>query len=246
MTLALRLTFMLCLTFLLAFPLMRAGHAATADVQQQTVIKPEQLQKYLEDYLDQQRAKMPQTKLRFRHLRLPKAFSVPRGRLTCEITPSDPRVLSSRRFSLIFRVDGKAVKNITVSTTLEALAEVAITSGDLRRGIILNEEHIELAERDLNNLRAPCFDSDELLGKRLKRSLRKGQVFERSAVAFPPMIKRGELVTITAQKGALRVTAKGLAQQNGDEGDMIRVRNISSQKDLICKVSGPVAVTVEL
>lgn len=246
MTLALRLTTIFCLAFLLFVPLIQAGHAATVEIQQQTVITPEQLQKYLEDYLDQQSAKMPQTKLRFRHIRLPKAFSVPSGRLTCEITPSDPRVLSSRRFSLIFRVDGRAVKNIAVSTTLEALAEVAITTGDLRRGVILSEEHIELAERDLNRLRAPCFDSDELLGKRLKRSLRKGQVLERSAVAFPPMIKRGEIVTIMAQKGALTVTAKGLAQQNGDAGDMIRVRNISSKKDLICKVAGPVSVTVEL
>jgi flagella basal body P-ring formation protein FlgA len=246
MTLALRLTAMICLTFVLSFPLIREGHAATVDGPPQTVIKPEQLQRYLENYLAQQSAKMPQTEIRFRHLRLPKAFSVPAGRLTCEINPSDPRVLSSRRFSLIFRVDGKAVQNITVSATLEALAQVAITSGDLRRGVILREEHIETAERDLNHLRAPCFDSDELLGKRLKRSLRKGQVFERSAVAFPPMIKRGELVTITAQKGALRVTAKGLAQQNGDEGDMIRVRNTRSQKDLICEVTGPVAVSMEL
>lgn len=246
MTFALRLSAIICLSCLLSLPLIRAGHTATVDRQQQTVVKPENVQKYLEDYLDQQRSKMPQVKLRFRHLRLPKAFSVPAGRLTCEITPSNPQVLSSSRFSLIFRVDGRAVKNIAVSATLEALAHVAITTGDLRRGVILSEDHIELAERDLNRLRAPCFDSAELLGKRLKRSLRKGDVFERSAVAFPPMVKRGELVTITVQKGALTVTAKGLAQQNGDAGDMIRVRNISSQKDLICKVAGPVAVTVEL
>lgn len=246
MTFALRLSAIICLSCLLSLPLIREGHAATVERQQQIIVKPEQVQKYLEDYLDQQRNKMPQVKLRFRHLRLPKAFSVPAGRLTCEITPSNPRVLSSRRFSLIFRVNGKAAKNIAVSATLEALSDVAITTGDIRRGTMLTEENIELAERDLNLLREPCFDSSELLGKRLKRSLRKGDVFERSAVAFPPMIKRGEIVTITAQKGALKVTAKGMAQQNGSAGDMIRVRNISSQKDLICKVAGPVAVTVEL
>lgn len=246
MTFALRLSALICLSFLLSLTLIRVGHAATVKNHQQVLVKPEQVQKYLEDYLDQQRNKMPQVKLRFRHLRLPKAFSVPTGRLTCEITPSNPQVLSSSRFSLIFRVDGKVVKNMAVSATLEALAEVAITSQDLRRGALIREENIELAERDLNFLRAPCFDRSELLGQRLKRSLRKGDVFERSAVAFPPMIKRGEIVTITAQKGALKVTAKGMAQQNGSAGDMIRVRNISSHKDLICKVAGPVAVTVEL
>ena len=246
MTLALRLPFIFCLICLLSLPLHRHGMAAVAGDRPQAVVTPEQMRQYLEDYLEQQRSKMPQAKIRFRHLRLPKAFAVPSGQLSCEVTPSDPRVLPSRRFNLIFRVDGRAVKNIAVSATLEALAEVAVTTADLRRGTILHEENIELAERDLNRLRAPCFDIEELLGQRLKRSLRKGNVLERSAVAFPPLIKRGEIVTITARKGALLVTAKGMAQQNGSAGDMIRVRNISSQKDLICKVTGPVAVAVEL
>lgn len=243
---ALRITFSILLLCLLALPLTWTGTAVASDDGQQTVVTPERVQKYLEDYLDQQRAKMPRTQIRFRHLRLPTAFTVPAGRLTCEITPSDPRVLPSSRFNLIFRVEGRAIKNIAVSATLEALAEVAVTTGDLRRGTILHEENIEFAQRDINRLRAPCYDIEELLGQRLKRSLRKGDVVERSAVAFPPMIKRGEMVTITAQKGALTVTAKGMAQQNGSAGDLIRVRNISSQKDLICKVTGPVAVAVEL
>ncbi|MEZ4483718.1 MAG: flagellar basal body P-ring formation chaperone FlgA [Syntrophotaleaceae bacterium] len=231
---------------LLVLPLSRTGTALASEKGKPTIVTPERVEKYLEEYLDQQRAEMPQTQIRFRHLRLPKAFSVPSGRLTCDVTPSDPRVLPSKRFNLIFRVDGRAIKNIAVSATLEALAEVAVSTGDLRRGAILHEENIEMATRDINRLRAPCYDVEELLGQRLKRSLRKGDVLERSAVAFPPMIKRGEIVTITAQKGALTVTAKGLAQQNGSTGDPIRVRNISSQKDLICKVTGPAAVAVEL
>ncbi len=242
----LRISFGIVLLCLLTLPVNLPGAAVAAGDEQQAVITPERVRKYLEDYLDQQRAKMPQTQIRFRHLHLPKAFAVPAGRLTCEINPSDPQVLSSNRFNLIFRVDGRAVKNIAVSATLEALTEVATTTSDLRRGTILHEENIEMAERDLNRLRAPCHDVEELLGQRLKRSLRKGDVLERSAIAFPPMIKRGEIVTITVQKGALTVTAKGMAQQNGSAGDLIRVRNINSQKDLICKVTGPVAVVVEL
>lgn len=246
MVFVLRLTTILCLSCLLNLPLVQTGQTATRNSPQSSVIKPEQVRQYLENYLEQQGSRFPQAQLRFRKLRLPKAFTVPEGRLSCQITPSDPGLLASSRFNMIFRVNGKAVENIAISATLEALAPVAIASGDLRRGTLLKAEHIRLEQRDLCRLRDPSFEIEELLGQRLKRSLRKGAVLERSAVNFPPVIKRGEIVTITARKGSLLITAKGMAQQNGDAGDLIRVRNINSLKDLLCRVTGPVAVSVEL
>jgi flagella basal body P-ring formation protein FlgA len=60
------------------------------------------------------------------------------------------------------------------------------------------------------------------------------------------MVKRGEMVTITASKGTLTVTARGLAQENGAEDDTIRVKNINSQKEIFCRVTAPSSVEVEL
>jgi flagella basal body P-ring formation protein FlgA len=219
--------------------------AAGATGAAEQMVKPAQLRRFLQDYIEQHRSEMPPAKIRFKELHLPEPFAVPAGELTCEITPSDPQILPSRRFNLILRVDGRVVGNLAVRGTLEVLAEVAVAAGDLRRGAVIDAQDIRIAELDLNNLRSPCFDMDELVGKRLKRGLRAGEAFERASVVFPPLVKRGEPVTITASKGALTVTARGLAQQDGQEGDMIRVRNISSNKDILCRITGSESVAVE-
>jgi flagella basal body P-ring formation protein FlgA len=219
--------------------------AAGATGAAEQMVRPEQLRQFLQDYIEQHRSELLPARIRFKELHLPKPFSVPSGKLTCEVTPSHPEILPSRRFNLILRVDGRVVENLAVSGTLEALAEVAVAAGDLRRGAVIDAQDIQIAERDLNELRSPCFDPDELVGKRLKRGLRAGEAFERASVVFPPLIKRGEPVTITASKGALTVTARGLAQQDGHQGDMIRVRNISSNKDIHCRITGSESVTVE-
>jgi flagella basal body P-ring formation protein FlgA len=208
-------------------------------------VEPGQLRQFLEDYLEEQRDQLPLAEIRFKELRLPAPFMVPAGKLTCEVTPSDPRILPSRRFNLILRVDGQVVENLAVSGTLEALAEVAVTTGNLQRGALIGAEDIQLAERDLNLLRSPCFDGGELVGKRLKRALRTGDAFELASVVFPPLVKRGAMVTMTARRGALTVTTRGLAQQDGRKGDMIRVRNIAANKDILCRIAGPESVIVE-
>jgi flagella basal body P-ring formation protein FlgA len=218
--------------------------AATAGAAEQ-MVRPEQLRQFLDDYIEQQRDILPPAEIRFKELRLPDPFAVPAGKLTCEVTPSDPRILPSRRFNLILRVDGEVVENLAVSGTLEALTEVAVAAKDLHRGAPIQAADIQMETRDLNDLRSPCFDSTELIGKQLKRSLRAGHAFERASVEFPPLVKRGEMVTMTARRGALTITTRGLAQQNGGEGDVIRVRNISSNKDILCKVTGPESVLVE-
>lgn len=225
--------------------MITAAASAGTDATGEILVKPARLRQFLEDYIEQHRAELPPAKISFRELHLPKPFNVPAGELTCEITPSDPQILTSRRFNLILRVDGRVVENLAVRGTLEALAEVAVAADDLRRGVVIDAQDIRIAELDLNSLRSPCFDMDELVGKRLKRGLRAGEAFERASVVFPPLIKRGEPVTITASKGALTVTARGMAQQDGQEGDMIRVRNISSNKDILCRITGSESVAVE-
>lgn len=242
----LRLTILLCLSLPLSlFPACSPRNAA-AETPKQVLVTPAQMRQHLENFLDQQRSEFPGISLDFREMELPEAFAVPPGRLTCQVTPSDPGLLASSRFNLIYRVDGRAVRNIAVSATLTARAPVVVTTGQLNRGTVLREEHIELAERDVSRLRAPLFHPEELLGQRLRRTLGEGEALERSSVNFPPVIRRGEIVTITVQTGSLLITAKGLAQQNGDTGDLIRVRNQSSSRDLLCRITGPSSVMVEL
>ena len=51
-------------------------------------------------------------------------------------------------------------------------------------------------------------------------------------VELPPLVKRGDIVTIKAVSGALQVTTLGKAKSNGHQGERIKIVNIDTQKEL--------------
>jgi flagella basal body P-ring formation protein FlgA len=239
--------FFLQRTSLLIFLLLAMLLPHTVPAEAQTVkIGDAEVRKVLSTYMQKQQRRYPQTELRLRDIQSIPPFEVEGDRLRWEITPSSPRLIDSRRFNLILRSDGKVVKNMTLSVDLEALAPVAIAADDLPRGAILSPEDLTMVTMDLSTLRNPCLDAQELIGMKLRRAIRMGAPFVRSGLETPPLIKRGDMVTITASNGTLTVTARGLAQENGAEDDTIRVKNISSQKEIFCRVTAPSAVEVEL
>jgi flagella basal body P-ring formation protein FlgA len=232
----------LLIWFLMLLTLSGTAIAATGTAK----IDDAKVRKALATYLQRQQKRYPGAEIHLRDIQHIAPSAIPAGRLQWEITPSSPRLLDSRSCNLILRADGRVIKNMTLYAELEALAPVAVATADLPRGVLLVPEDIRMVTLDLTTLRAPCLDAESLVGKKLRRPVRMGSPFMATGIETPPMVKRGEMVTITACVGSLTVTAKGLAQENGAEDDSIRVKNISSQKEIFCRVTAPSSVKVEL
>jgi flagella basal body P-ring formation protein FlgA len=60
------------------------------------------------------------------------------------------------------------------------------------------------------------------------------------------LIKRGEKVTILADTGAVQVRMEGKALMDGARGQVIRVRNLSSKREVEAAVVAPGIVQVRL
>lgn len=237
----------LLLTSLLLIPVLLLPsplpvQASTPAVQK---ISKQKMEQVLKNYLADQSALLPRVELRFTSLELPPAFEVPQGRVDFQVIPASPGVIGSRHLTLLTRVDDEVASNQSIRIELEALAEVAVASANLRRGEELSAENVSLVKMDISRLRMPIFNPEDIYGKRLKRSLRLGQSLQRNQIEFPPMIKRGDRVEIQVQRGGLALTAVGEARQNGQEGETIRVLNSSSRREVLCQVRAPGRVTVE-
>ncbi len=209
-------------------------------------IGPDEIREILDSYLSRNKNYLPPAAIRFKKIHLAQPFDLPVGMLETEVIPADPSILSSHRFTIIFRIDSKVEKNIAIRTELEAIAPVAVAAANLRRGTVIDDSDINFAQHDIINLRNPCLDPAELIGMRIKRSVRQGYPFDRLAVEVPPIIRRGELVTIFVRKGPLLVTAKGIARHDAIQGAMIKVLNKNSKKEILCRADGPGLVQVEL
>jgi flagella basal body P-ring formation protein FlgA len=209
-------------------------------------IGPEQIREILTGYISRNKNYLPPAELRFKEIHLTQPFDLPTGELDTEVVPADPLILPSRRFTIIFRVDSRVEKNIAIQAELEAIAPVAVAAANLRRGAIIQKSDITLARLDIIDLRNPCLDPNEIIGMKTKRSVRQGYPFDQLMLELPPIIHRGELVTIFIRKGPLLVTARGTARHDAVQGEMVTVLNNSSQKEILCRADGPGLVQVEL
>jgi flagellar basal body P-ring formation protein FlgA len=68
------------------------------------------------------------------------------------------------------------------------------------------------------------------------RSVQAGRLLTWRDISRRPLVKKGELVEVTAMEGVLSVTMKGLAMENGARGDTVTVRNPESRKDFAAMV----------
>ena len=222
------------------------GASITLVLRKGITIGPHEIESSITDFLEEEKSNLPVADYLFIPRELPLPFVLPSGQLEIDIVPANPDIIGSRRFSLIYRIDGKIEKNISIRGKLEAMATVAILTRNVKRGAILQPDMVQLQTKDLSKLRSPCTDLREVLGKKLTRSLRSGSVLDLSSIDFPPLIHKGQLVKILINHNGLHLTATGIASMNGKQDQIIRVMNSGSQKTIFCKVAAPGLVEVQI
>ncbi|WP_026375655.1 flagellar basal body P-ring formation chaperone FlgA [Aestuariibacter salexigens] len=122
--------------------------------------------------------------------------------------------------------------------------QVVIIADVLSPGAILTADNLQLADIDKRQLRTSTFDDvSSLIGARIKRRVRPGQALSPAMLCF---VCKGDSVVISAETGGLNIKTSGVAEQDGNLGETIRVRNLRSNKLVHAKVasSGEVSVNI--
>ncbi|PZP55495.1 MAG: flagella basal body P-ring formation protein FlgA [Micavibrio aeruginosavorus] len=138
------------------------------------------------------------------------------------------------------------VKTLQISGIINRMASVPALNGPARKGDIISASDIvwiEVPERTL--ARDAVLDADELIGKTPSRVLSANRPVKSAEIASPQLVTRGEDVTILYNVAGMTLSAKGKSQQNGSEGELVRVVNLSSAKSMSAEVTGDRTVTVQ-
>lgn len=203
------------------------------------------IQRQIDDFLRDAELRLTNVTFEFVPFSSPEPFILPVGSLQIDIIPAVETIIGSRNFTLIYRVDGQTLKNLAVRGRLSANAEVVVVQQPLRRGAIISTDDVDLVSLDISKTRDPLFDLGDVVGLRVARSMRAGQIVEQKNIEYPPVVHKGDFVRIIAQRGNMMLTAAGVAQQDGQMDEVIRVQNSSSQKEVRGRVIGPSQVKVE-
>lgn len=223
------------------------GGAGTINVSREgVVISPDRIKEIIAEFIETNKKDLPKAEIQFIAHSLPLPFTIPKGDLSYEVVPSNPGVLSSSSMSIIFKVDNKVVKNMSVRGKIEALAEIVTASEPLKKGLILRPQHLKMATMNISEIANAALSNDELVGLQLTRPVAAGVPIGSSMVEALPIIKRGQKVRIVATSGALHLTATGFAHSDGKLDQMIKVQNINSNKTIYGRVAAPGTVEVIL
>lgn len=172
--------------------------------------------------------------------RLPSDVIVPMGQSEPIIKISDTDSIKDRgpvqlRVSVI--VDGKVFTKFRVFFRVHIFEDVVLVKKQLRRLEVLSEDDLYIKRTETTKLGGLTFGSiEDLVGKRTIRPIRPYSVVTFDMVETPPAIRKGDVIKMLVKKGNFMVTAKGISNEDGKKGDVIRVKNYDSKKQLYGKV----------
>jgi len=134
---------------------------------------------------------------------------------------------------------------VYVAVNLHALAGVVVAARPLAARTDVASGDITIKEHDIADL-PPGYVTDPaaVIGRTLLRPLALGEPVQGNQLQAQTLIERGQLVTLYWQAAGLRVSARGEARSAAAADDRIRVRNLSSGRDVEGIVRGDGLVEV--
>ncbi|MBI5755606.1 MAG: flagellar basal body P-ring formation protein FlgA [Nitrospirae bacterium] len=155
-----------------------------------------------------------------------------------QITPAPRAPMIGRTAFLLDIISaGKVAQSSWVSADIEIEVDVVLTSRSLKGRQVITEDDIYVGKKDLSDLPAGyIYDVKNIAGKRVKRFLSANTPLTEDILEDPPMFKRGDKVFIVAESETLKVTAMGVAGEDGYRGKQVKVTNLQSKKEVFADV----------
>ena len=172
---------------------------------------------------------------------------VPLGTVGVRVVAATPERLCGRvSVQLEVSVDGRQVKTVWAAADVERYATVVVLRRALARGEVVDAADVETARRDLSQVPRDALTLPaDAVGQLARAAIPAYVPLRREHVAVAPVVRRGDVVLMIAERPGLRVTAAGEVRDDGPPGAQVRVVNRASRRELIGRVMDPSTVAVE-
>lgn len=122
---------------------------------------------------------------------------------------------------------------------------VAVLTRSLRRDTVITASDFEMRAISATASIAGFSNPADVIGQRLSKNLAEGRPIQARHLQKNYMIGQDMPVAIQFTGGGLSISTPGLSLENGELGDYIEVRNLSSGLVLKGRVAGPQKITVQ-
>ncbi len=161
---------------------------------------------------------------------------VPRGGLDLRPRLPEGSLPSSFTVPVDVWVDGTKAATGWVRVEVFRGRPAVVLTRDIRRGEVigLDDVGVRTARSDATTLSEP----QQVVGKRLRRSLRAGTALRRQDLEAVPVVSRGDVVRLVARVGGVTASTLGKALGSAGIGEVLQVENLGSGRTVAGIVRG--------
>lgn len=155
---------------------------------------------------------------------------------------------AQNRFDAVLVAPSKEepLQTLRVSGALHRMIDVPVLKDAMRKGAVIGARDIDMVPVREGDIRGDLvLSADDLIGMTPKRILLPGKMVQMNDIQAPLIVERGDIVTMTFNHGGMTLTAKGKALENGAKGDLVRVANSSSSRNVEAIVTAQREVMVK-
>jgi len=158
--------------------------------------------------------------------------------VTCRVTQRRNENFIGNTYFTVGVFEGNTrLEKRTVRVGLRVRRDVVVADRYIERGTVLSDDDVLIMEKWFTRIPANIFCSiDDVIGKKLSTRVYPRTELRRTMLRERIAVKRGKIVRIVLEKGPMRITTVGLSEESGAEGDVIKVKNISSEKSIYAQV----------
>lgn len=140
-------------------------------------------------------------------------------------------VIKPGRNSIGVRCSSTKKWTLYMPSMINIYKKIIVLSQPVRRGDIFAQDLLTFEKRDISTLRSGFMTNPKfIIKKQATRNLGLGTVINKSYLAEPKLVKRGESISINLNNSNLSISMTGIAMMDGIKGQNIRVKNIKTKK----------------
>lgn len=135
------------------------------------------------------------------------------------------------RIRLDVRCDEGQGWDMAVTVKPDIYLPVIVARQGLERGHVIAPDDVSIKKLNISNTRGNYVTQpDEVMGLTVKRRVRELQPVAMSQLDSPVLVERGQRVMMIAEQGGVQAQTVGEAMKKGRKGEMIKVKNESSER----------------
>lgn len=120
---------------------------------------------------------------------------------------------------------------VNVAVRPDVSVPVVMPKSLIARDTVITADDLQLKKFNISGQREGLMmNMDEAIGLTSKRALQPGKPLTRSELVQPVLVKRDQPVVIVSHMAGITASMPCTALKNGRKGDVIKIRNTSSQR----------------